>query len=264
MLDSPIADARDDEAGGTAPPRGAQSTDRAALLLRLVAARHAQGAPLATLVRRSGLNRTTVHRIISALARAGLVERDPETHLYQLGVEAMALGLASMRRPPLARIYKPVMRALAKRTGEHVFLVARAGDYSQCIAIEEGPTPIRSFTEVVGTMRLLGLGVPSFVFLGRMNDAEAIAHHERNRDLYLAQGMTTTRLLRWARQVRKLGYAEIVGRRLGGVGMRAPMGFTGEAALGIVVPTSRMSRSLGAELVQAIREEIGTARLDQP
>ena len=49
-------------------------------------------------------------------------------------------------------------------------------------------------------MRLLGLGVPSF---------------------YLAKGVTGTRLLRWVRQVRRRGYAEIVARKLGSVRSRA-------------------------------------------
>jgi DNA-binding IclR family transcriptional regulator len=243
--------------------RGTQSTDRATLILRLVAARHAAGVTLATLVRRSGLNRTTAYRIASSLQRAGLIERDPETHLYRLGVEAMALGLASMHRPPLARIYTPAMRALAESTGEHVFLVVRAGDYSQCIGVEEGRNGARNASDVAGTMRLLGLGVPSFVFLGRMTDAEALAHHERNRDLYLGHGMTTIRLLRWVRHVRRLGYAEVVGRRLGGVGLAVPMGFTGEAALGVVVPTSRMSRSAATAFIAAMRRELKSLRPEQ-
>jgi DNA-binding IclR family transcriptional regulator len=242
-------------------PAGAQSIDRAMSLLRIIAARHLQGSTIAELVASSGLGRVTVYRMASSLARAGLVARDAETGAYRLGIEAMALGLVSMRSPPLVALYQPAMRRLARQTGEHVYLVARAGDYSQCLHLEQGSQSTRGFAEVVGSMRLLGLGIPSLTFLARMSDREAAAHHERHREDYLARRMSAARLLHWARQVRKLGFAEVAGRGIGGVGVSVAMGSCGEAALGVVAPTSRMAGLQGSSLVALIREEV---RLSNP
>lgn len=236
--------------------RGAQSIDRAMQLLQAIAARHAQGIALAELVEVAQLDRTTTYRIASSLVRAGLVGRDVTTGLYRLGIEAMALGLAAMQRAPLIERCLPVMKTLARRSGEHVFLVVRSGDYSHCLHMEQGVHPIRSFFETVGSMRLLGLGIPSFSLLAKMSDAEVVAHHARHQAEYQTHNMSAAKLQRWIRQARELGHAQIVAKGIAGVGMRFAMGSCGDAALGIVVPASRLPRSRGTVLAAMVRGEI--------
>jgi DNA-binding IclR family transcriptional regulator len=245
-----------------APARGAQSIDRALLLLRCIAARHAQGISLPGLVAAARLDRTTTYRIVSSLARAGLVGRDGATGLYRLGVEAMALGLAAMQRAPLIERCLPAMKALARRSQEHVFLVVRSGDYSHNLHLEQGAQPIHGFAETVGNLRLLGLGVPSFALLARMSDADIAAHYARHQAEYQSHNMSATKLQRWIRQTRELGHAQITGKGVAGVGMDFAVGSCGEAALGIVVPASRMPRSRGALLAALLQEEVG--RLQVP
>lgn len=240
--------------------RGAQSIDRAMQLLQLMAAHHAPGIGLAQLVEATGLDRTTAYRIASSLVRSGVAARDASSGAYRLGIEAMALGMRSMQRAPLLETCLPVMKALARRSGEHVFLVVRSGDYSQCLHLEEGPRPIRSFAETVGSMRLLGLGIPSFALLARMSDAEFDAHCARHEAEYLAERLTAVKLQRWVRQAREQGYAQISAQGLGGVGMRFAMGSCGDAALGIVAPASRVPRARGPMLAALMREEM--RRLD--
>ncbi len=236
--------------------RGAQSIDRAMQLLRLMAARHAEGIGLAELVEATGLDRTTAWRIAQSLVRSGMAARDDATGVYRLGIEAMALGLATMQRAPLLERSLPVMKALARRSGEPVFLVVRSGDYSQCLHLEAGPRPIRSFAETVGSMRLLGLGIPSFAFLARMSPAEVDAHCARHEAEYLAERLTVAKLQRWVTQARELGYAQISAQGVGGIGMRFALGSCGEAALGIVAPASRAPRSRGPMLAGLMREEL--------
>src|SRR6218665_536144 len=71
-----------------------------------------------------GRGGSRVYRLVSALVTAGLPQRDPGAAAYRLGNEAMALGLAALQRPPLIEQCRPVMKALARRAGEPVFLVA--------------------------------------------------------------------------------------------------------------------------------------------
>ncbi|MDM0083118.1 helix-turn-helix domain-containing protein [Variovorax sp. J31P179] len=237
--------------------RGAQSIDRAMQLLQCIAAQHAQGIALPELVEAVRLDRTTTYRIVSSLVRAGLVGRDAASGLYRLGIEAMALGLAAMQRAPLVERCLPAMKALARRSDEHVFLVVRSGDYSHCLHLEQGAHPIRSFFETVGSMRLLGLGIPSFSLLATMSDAEIAAHYARYEAEYQAHHMSAAKLQRWIRQTRELGHAQIVAKGIAGVGMRFAMGSCGDAALGIVVPASRLPRSRAAVLAAMLRGEVG-------
>lgn len=239
-----------------APARGAQSIDRAMQLLRHIAVRHAHGTSLPQLVEAAELDRTTTYRIVSSLVRAGLVSREADSGLYRLGIEAMALGLAAMQRVPLVEQCLPVMKALARKSQEHVFLVVRAGDHSQCLHLEEGARPIRSFFETVGSMRLLGLGIPSFSLLAQMSDADIAAHYARHEAEYQAQNMSSAKLQRWIGQAREQGHAQIMAKGIAGVGMRFALGSCSDAALGIVVPASRMPRSRGPELAALMRGEL--------
>lgn len=240
----------------THPVRGAQSIDRAVQVLQQVAARHADGLALRELVQASGLDRTTTYRIASSLVQAGLLSRDEGTTQYRLGLEVMALGLASLQRPPLVAHSLPAMKALARRSGDPVFLVVRSGDYSHCLHLEEGVRPIHTFADTVGNLRLLGLGIPSFTMLARMEDAAVAAHHARHAAEYQAQRMSLTKLQRWVRQTRELGYAQVVAQGLGGVGMHFALGSCGDAALGIVTAAARIPRTRGPELATMMREEL--------
>lgn len=242
--------------GKMPPVRGAQSIDRAMQLLRLIAAHHVDGVPLPALIEATGLDRTTVYRIVSSLVVTGLASRDVQTGAYRLGIEAMALGTTSMQRPPLLAPCLPVMKALARRSGEHVFLVVRSGDHSHCLHLEEGPRPIRSFAETVGSMRLLGLGIPSFALLAQLSDEAIAGHWARHEAEYLAHCLSASKLQRWVRQARDQGYAQVSAQGLGGVGMRFAMGSSGDAALGIVAPASRVPRSRGPALAALMRDEI--------
>jgi DNA-binding IclR family transcriptional regulator len=53
--------------------------------------------PLKTLAADTGLARAKVHRYLRSLRSAGLVSQETESSLYQLGPQAIALGLAALR-----------------------------------------------------------------------------------------------------------------------------------------------------------------------
>ena len=225
-------------------------------VLQQVAVRHDQGLELRELVQACGLDRTTTYRIASSLVQAGLLSRDEGTTLYRLGLEVMALGLASLQRPPLVERCRPAMKALARRSGDPVFLVVRSGDYSHCLHLEEGARPIRTFADSVGGLRLLGLGIPSFTMLARMTDAAVETHYARHAMEYQAQRMSAAKLQRWVRQTQAQGYAQVVAQGLGGVGVYFALGSCGDAALGIVAPATRVPRARGPQLVTMIQEEL--------
>jgi DNA-binding IclR family transcriptional regulator len=74
-----------------------------------------------------GLPKSSTHRLLSALSRRGLVEKD-EAGRYRPGIGLVALGLGALDREPVVAAARPVLQSQADELGETVFLVgARAG-----------------------------------------------------------------------------------------------------------------------------------------
>jgi DNA-binding IclR family transcriptional regulator len=98
---------------GVKPERGGvQSVTIAARILNAMAAA-GHRLPLKTLAAATGLARGKVHRYLRSLRSAGLVCQEAETGLYQLGPQAIALGLAALRGiNPIAEVCKalPALR----------------------------------------------------------------------------------------------------------------------------------------------------------
>ena len=75
-----------------------QSLERAAVVLRAVAAAGPRGARLADVSDASGLSRSTAHRFLLALAAAGFLEQGPGDGAFYLGLELCSLGAAAANR----------------------------------------------------------------------------------------------------------------------------------------------------------------------
>jgi DNA-binding IclR family transcriptional regulator len=73
---------------------------------------------LAEISRASGLNKTTTHRLLRALQSESLIDRNPATTAYSLGAGLMALGVQALASSDLRRRVRPVLRLLARETGE--------------------------------------------------------------------------------------------------------------------------------------------------
>jgi DNA-binding IclR family transcriptional regulator len=90
---------------------------------------HGEAAPVGVteLSRALGLPKSSAHRLLTSLARRGLVERD-ERGRYAPGFALVALGLGAVDRDPLVTAARAVMQREAAALGETVFLVgSRAG-----------------------------------------------------------------------------------------------------------------------------------------
>jgi len=101
----------------TSPPQGAQAALRAVRLLKMFTNERPE-MTLAELSRASGLNKTTTHRLLRALQSESLIDRNPATSAYSLGAGLMALGVQALASSDLRRRVRPVLRTLARETGE--------------------------------------------------------------------------------------------------------------------------------------------------
>ena len=82
---------------------------------------------------RVGMHKSSVSRILATFELENLVERDPETKRFRLG-----LGLIAVAGPLLAemeerRVAYPVLRQLAEQTGETSALMIWSGDEAMCV-----------------------------------------------------------------------------------------------------------------------------------
>ena len=108
-------------------PAGTQAVDRAAALIDLVV-RSDEPVSFTELSDEAGLARSTTSRLLAALERTDLVERDPGGGYVAGPLFALHAALHDPW-PQVARLARPMLEAVGRRTGETVHLgVARGTD----------------------------------------------------------------------------------------------------------------------------------------
>ena len=243
---------------------GAQTVERALTVLESIAHAGQAGRTVTRLCVETGLQKTTVLRLLTSLRGFGYVARDA-TGAYRLGSAAMALGAAA--RISLQEIAHPHLEALVEVTGETALLQILHRDQSLCIDKVESPMPIR-VTYEIGRSGPLSAGTSGKVLLAFMPADD--------RDRYLAR----TRLVRYTdttivdrrqlrenlREIRAQGYVQTFGELDDQVcGIGAPVwGKVGELVGGVAIvgPASRWTeaaRMSGLKAVLAAASEISSS-----
>ena len=126
-----------DESGGSV-------ARRVASLLRVVGSAQPAGISTTEAAKRSGLNRSTTHRLLTALADDGFLDRDREHGGWFLGPEVYLLGALAAERYDIRHLAAERLRVIADATGESAYLSARRGSETVCLLEREGSFPLRS------------------------------------------------------------------------------------------------------------------------
>lgn len=232
---------------------------RALQLLRLIALHQEDGLKLTEVIAESGLERSTVHRLLSCLVEEQFVEKEPDSKSYRLGIDAMQLGFASMRRVPLVDSCRALMQKLARMSGDTVFLVVRQGDYCVCLHREEGHFPVRVFTTDVGGRRLLGIGAGGLALMAALSDADIGRITERHAAEYAQAGFTPPLMAQAVNRTRQQGFSEIVDTiTLGvcGVGSTFSASLTTLAAISFGAITTRLPAARRQEMGQLLLAQL--------
>lgn len=238
---------------------GAQALRRGLELLRLLGQHQQHGLRMSDVMRLTGLERSTAHRILSCLVEEQLAEKDETSKRYRLGIDAMQLGSAAVRKMPLVDKFRPVMQRLARMSGDTVFLVVRDGDEVLCLHREEGPLPVKVFTIDVGRRRLLGIGAGGLALLASLPDAEIEDIVSRNQAVYEAAGLSRFAMWRAVRETRKAGYSVIVETITTGVvglGACLPPSLRVQAAMSLGTTTMRFTPARRAEFSSLLLETL--------
>ncbi|MCW2748134.1 MAG: IclR family transcriptional regulator [Nocardioidaceae bacterium] len=168
-----MLDAMDELAQGT------QVVARVGLVLRTVGRFAPEGATTSQIASTAGLARPTAHRLLTALAHEGMLDRDPQTLRWFVGPEIYVLGAFASGRHNVTRRAHECVQALARATGESAFLSTRRGDGTLCLLREEGTFPIRSFVLYEGVRFPLGVASAGLAILSYLPTDEVDAYLAR-------------------------------------------------------------------------------------
>ena len=241
---------------------GVQVLARAALLLRALAADSPRGLTFSELVTRSGLPRTTVHRIRGALEQEEFISTDAATGRLHLGPGIMRLA---MSRRDLPAVVRPYLEKLSRQLNETVDLSVLYG--REVLFIAQTPAPERSLMVV----SRVGARFPAFctangkALLARLPVDELKDHLPRRLESPARRTPVSRKaLLEELEQVRSTGLAydreeHRAGISAVGVAVRDVDGST--VAISVPMPSARFDADqdeVAAALLQ-VRDEVQTA-----
>ncbi len=209
------------------------------------------------------LPKPTVHRLVSTLAGRGFLSRDPQTAHYRVGISLFRLGTLFLAGAEVRQAALPIIRDLARATGETVNLNVAIDRRRVCIEKVESTHDIRHFVELGRPLRLYA-GASGKVLLAFMDEAEI--------DAVIAEGLDPLtprtvldpeRLRRQLAEIRRRGYATSSDERVvGASAVSAPVyEGTGRAVAGLTIsgPTYRFTADRVRQCVDLVLQ--GAARI---
>jgi DNA-binding IclR family transcriptional regulator len=123
------------------------------------------------IARRLGIDKSSVHRFLTALKHKGFVVDNPRTRRYSLGFRAMELGRALTLQMNLEQRALPFLRELRDALGETTGLSVRVGYRRVHIVQMESPHEIRR-SILIGTPLPLHIGANGKVLLAALPSEE--------------------------------------------------------------------------------------------
>jgi IclR family transcriptional regulator, KDG regulon repressor len=237
--------------------------DRAAQILDCFGFDH-QELSVSEIGAKTGLHRSTAHRILMALEYNDLIKQNPSTGKYHLGIKLFKLGHQAVSQLNLREICRPFLSRLMNDTKETIHLAVLDDDQVLYLDKVEGPHALRMPSRV-------GRYIPTYctslgkAMLSCLDDQEvkSILRRQTLKPHTENTVKNINQLLDDLRSVRKRGYAvdneEIeIGLRCVGAPLRD---YTGGmvGAISVAAPSARLSEKntpVTGRMVIAIAAEI--------
>lgn len=248
---------------GNASTSGTQAVDRAALLVSTVV-RADRPLAFSGLVEETSLPRSTVSRLLTAMERTDLLERDADG-AYVAGPLFRHYASTHDTLADLARIAEPVLAAVSQDTGETVNLGVVRGD--RVVHVSQVASRY-----LLGARDWTQVDVPSHASaLGKVLYAHGVLPLPTGRLERVTERTLGTRaeLARSLDRTRSLGYATTVDElEIGLSAVAVPVRGAGSevlAALGISGPTQRLAGRLVqlGRLMNTHAEQLGSLLREQ-
>jgi DNA-binding IclR family transcriptional regulator len=201
------------------------------------------------------LNKSTVHRLLAAMQKFHLIERNPLNEKYRLGIKFHELGSRALHARSLQFEARPFLLELARRSNESVSLAVPGAGGIICLDRVDSPTSIITVRTLIGERFPAHCTAPAKAILAWLPEREAYNILFRNgMKLYTPLTIPSLRKLKVALDLtRRQGYAtdhEELEKGLSGIA--APVLYKGGrviAALGMAGPTLRL---VGPDLAKKI------------
>ena len=117
---------------------------------------------------RVGLHKSTVSRILATLEQEDLVERDPSTRRFRLGLGVIAMAGPLLADLDVRRVAYPVLHDLSRRTGETAALMVWDGGEAVCVEQVPSANQVKHSTPL-GTRYNTAASSSVQVFLARLD-----------------------------------------------------------------------------------------------
>ncbi|SEF69124.1 DNA-binding transcriptional regulator, IclR family [Thermomonospora echinospora] len=164
-----------------------------------------------------GMSKAAVHRVLASLRGRHLIDLDPVSRRYSLGVGAMRLGLAYLDRLDLRHIAAPELVVLSQRTDETATLSIRTG-WNRIYADQVTPAREVIMSVSLGVPYPLHAGSSSKAFLAFLTDEEIEAYLSQVRLEPLTDRTIDDipRLRAELAEIRERGWAQSFAERMSG------------------------------------------------
>ena len=207
---------------------------------------------LSAIALRLGMQKSTVHRILTSLARLGYAEQVEATSCYRAALKLWEMGAGVIAEHPIKRAASAFLQALHRATGETVSLTILSGDDVLYLDKIISPRPVR-FTTRVGSRVPAPLTAGGKAMLAHAPDARAMVRRAaaRIKDKRRADLETVMKELE---KVRAQGYATS-SFSPGVISFAAPvMAHDGSApaALSVSAPVDRVSAKKRGEIIEQV------------
>ncbi|WP_406736595.1 IclR family transcriptional regulator [Thioclava sp. GXIMD4215] len=143
-----------------------QSIERAVAILEIIA-REGGAASLKHISEQARLGKTTAHNILKTLDELGYVRRRVSDTRYHLGGRILNLARIAGDDGALRTRLRPVLEAIARKTGETVYLAVPSGDETYYLDAIESDQMLKTACPVEVRERLEGSAI-GLVFLAFM------------------------------------------------------------------------------------------------
>jgi DNA-binding IclR family transcriptional regulator len=245
---------------------GTQLLDRTVGVIKLLGEFGEQGARMSEIAESLGLKTSTAHRIVTALERHGLIERERSTKRYRLGLALFALGATAADGTGLRKLCRPALLRLAGETGDTVFLMARSGLNVVCVDRQEGTYVLDSLTGHIGGQIPMGVGPASEAILAFLPEDEAEAIIEANASLYTRyHDLSANKIRSRLPQIRAQHYALDHGELVAGISALAvpilPPKRDAVASIALNMTSARLGTERMNDLLQILRVQV--ARIEE-
>jgi len=211
------------------------------------------------LARRQGLGKSHCSKLLATMRASGILQQDPVTRLYSVGIGAFALGIQYVRHHELARLALPIMRHVAEVCGCSIVLSVLHGLDIMHIQIVEGVLT-REGRLRVGVWIPFHASSAGRVILSRHSE-DAVRELLQQRPLERFTDKTIVdapNLLAALRQARDEGYALTRGQTLdGSAAIAVPVFCSAQkicASLGILLPEHLSTEESALTLLGPLRD----------